>query len=1446
MRTSSTQISGEMVCGRCLISDFMMIEKELKSTKSLPSTYQTLSPFEKSLLHLISIIYEPVNRITLVNCVRRAGITGPGEGWLTAAAINPFIKKLQDLELLDKDCRCPDVLVELVSRDASAAGNYREMAEVVQAEIPFSQYQSKWPQRCLRAMREYRIGLYSADMVHLENMHLILEKQCRDETVRSFPAVRFCNNPFDPGWLSHLAPSLQFYLLSQMMNYSLHYLTLLESGFSYLENREAMHAIPAEERLPFQRLLTTFLLWRGNLDAVDKIIGENHESFVASGMEGCIAFMEGNNDQALKLFEADLQQLKKISTRKRMFFPGISGLFFILALLKAGDIKNFSRIRKFIETVRMQQSGNLLIGAYEIVDHFLSAQESGTVEIPLDLSVPDSNSITVLIGAMVSYWLNGYLPTIAPREESIEPFRLLWQRARESGFLWIAMEFAELIGRVEQDAQLLHYAAEVREKTHMVSVIDAVELEEPWKRRLKALTNIASDTGPLLEKSAGNHRMVWLVGYEDGLVSIAAREQRLGADNCWSKGRPIAFSRLYSGRKLDFMTDFDRRICKTLKREQTSQKVSYRFDLKQTLPAMVGHPMLFLEESPDISVEFVKGEPELLVEKSKDELHIKLLNDFSRAGVSVIRETPTRFKIIEVTSKHKDIAKIISRSGLRVPEAYSEQVMTAVGNLSSYMTVHSAIAVDTKTINVLNGKADLIKEVTASTQVYIQLIPFGIGFKLAMFVKPFGSKGPYLKPGQGAENVMAEVDGQRLQTKRDLKQEEEKAREIVGACPTLAEYEGTGREWLLQETETCLNALLELQGCIDKIIIEWPEGKRISVRQSVSADNLVLKIGRIKGSRGLSWFAVSGALDVDESLVIDMWRLVELARRNPGRFLPLGNGEFLALTEDLRLRLDDLSYMTDLPARQEAVDHSIRIHPLTAMALAQAVQDVGCLEADEAWMEQLQLISEAQSLEPEVPSTLQADLRDYQVEGYKWLYRLAHWGGGACLADDMGLGKTLQALAIILEKTRYGPTLVVAPTSVCMNWLHEANRFAPTLQMHFWGTRNRKKLVQSLKEFDVLVTSYTLLQQEAKLLAGIDWQIIVLDEAQAIKNMETKRSRAAMSLNGRFKLLTTGTPIENHLGELWNLFNFIIPGLLGSLENFNQRFAIPIERYGDQTARRKLKKLIRPFILRRTKTQVLEELPPRTEITLQVEMNDVEYAFYEVMRRQALENLAADNNQRPQKRNTPLKVSASGNNGKGYTVRILAEIMKLRRACCNPKLVLPETDIESSKLLLFEKVVNELLENRHKALVFSQFVGHLQIIRAFLDKKKIRYRYLDGATPMKKREKEVAAFQAGQGDLFLISLKAGGLGLNLTAADYVIHMDPWWNPAVEDQASDRAHRIGQIHPVTIYRLITKHTIEEKIVKLHQEKRDLANSLLAETDISSRISVEELLNLIREQ
>ncbi len=320
-----------------------------------------------------------------------------------------------------------------------------------------------------------------------------------------------------------------------------------------------------------------------------------------------------------------------------------------------------------------------------------------------------------------------------------------------------------------------------------------------------------------------------------------------------------------------------------------------------------------------------------------------------------------------------------------------------------------------------------------------------------------------------------------------------------------------------------------------------------------------------------------------------------------------------------------------------------------------------------------------------------------------------------------------------------------------------------------------------------------------------------------------------MALKGDFKIITTGTPIENHLGELWNLFQFINPGLLGSIKRFNEKYAIPIERDKSHQARLRLKKLIQPFILRRTKAQVLEELPPKTEITLSVEMTPEESAFYEALRQKAIDNIE----------------SFDFGKGEGY-LRVLAEIMKLRRACCHSRLVVPGHSLESSKIRLFGEVVQELMENNHKALVFSQFVDYLTIIREYVEGLNISYQYLDGSTPMKERKRSVDAFQSGEGELFLISLKAGGLGLNLTAADYVIHMDPWWNPAVEDQASDRAHRIGQKRPVTIYRLVTKGTIEEKIVNLHQHKRELADSLLEGSDMSGKITTEQLLQLIHGQ
>jgi SNF2 family DNA or RNA helicase len=396
--------------------------------------------------------------------------------------------------------------------------------------------------------------------------------------------------------------------------------------------------------------------------------------------------------------------------------------------------------------------------------------------------------------------------------------------------------------------------------------------------------------------------------------------------------------------------------------------------------------------------------------------------------------------------------------------------------------------------------------------------------------------------------------------------------------------------------------------------------------------------------------------------------------------------------------------------------------------------------------------------------------------------------------------------------------------------VEECKRFSPQLNPILFSDVKNLETVKDLGPMDIVIASYALLTHQAEKLTSVDWQTAILDEAQYIKNSYAKRSQVVMQLKATNKLILTGTPIENHLGELWNLFRFINPGLLGTWKSFQERFLNPIERSKDVTARHSLKKLIQPFILRRLKNKVLKELPAKTETTLMVESSEEEKTFYEALRQQAVEKLSQSKQE--------------GHAGK-MRIQILAEITKLRRACCHSSLVQSEMQIPSKKLKVFMNLVNELKNNQHKALVFSQFVGFLDKIREVLDDNNISYQYLDGSTPVKVRRDRVDAFQRGEGDLFLISLKAGGTGLNLTAADYVIHMDPWWNPAVEDQASDRAHRIGQERPVTVYRMITAGSIEEKIFSLHDQKRTLAEDLLSGTDTCAKLTEQDLVNLIKE-
>jgi hypothetical protein len=501
-----------------------------------------------------------------------------------------------------------------------------------------------------------------------------------------------------------------------------------------------------------------------------------------------------------------------------------------------------------------------------------------------------------------------------------------------------------------------------------------------------------------------------------------------------------------------------------------------------------------------------------------------------------------------------------------------------------------------------------------------------------------------------------------------------------------------------------------------------------------------------------------------------------------------------------------------------------RLHPLDAASLA-GVAGLG-LEAPPDLAELAAKLRGFSGIdEVAQPSGVRATLRDYQLSGFRWMQFLARHGLHGILADDMGLGKTLQTLTHILAEKEAGhmrglPALVVCPTSVVPNWRAEAAKFAPSLRVLALNGPERKKYFRSIPHADLVLTSFALLQRDIEKLRTVPFHMAILDEAQYIKNPTSKVAQAACKLDARHRLCLSGTPIENHLGELWSLMKFLIPGFLGGEESFNTRFRRPIERDGDAERNEALKQRIAPLVLRRTKDQVAKELPPKTELVHLIELHTAQKDLYETVR--------ATMNKR-------VREAIAARGADGFQMVFLDALLKLRQICCDPRLLPPDFASavrESAKLDFLTDLLAVLIEEGRRILIFSQFTTMLSLIEEHLAKEEIPYLKLTGAS--KDRGRLVEDFQTGRIPLFLISLKAGGTGLNLTAADTVIHYDPWWNPASENQATDRAYRIGQDKPVFVHKLLCLDTVEERIHRMQQDKARLAAGLLADADITNRL------------
>lgn len=465
-----------------------------------------------------------------------------------------------------------------------------------------------------------------------------------------------------------------------------------------------------------------------------------------------------------------------------------------------------------------------------------------------------------------------------------------------------------------------------------------------------------------------------------------------------------------------------------------------------------------------------------------------------------------------------------------------------------------------------------------------------------------------------------------------------------------------------------------------------------------------------------------------------------------------------------------------------------------------------------------------------LPEHLKSILREYQHHGYDWMSFLHDHSFHGILADDMGLGKTIQALSYLANRRDQEgpkPSLVMAPTSVVFNWANEAEKFTPQLKVLVLTGPDRKEHYETMGDYDLVITSYAIFRRDVEVLTKLKWRTVILDEAQNIKNYRSKTALLVKELQAEQRWALTGTPLENRLSELWSIFDFLMPGFLGNYPHFKRKYQQPIELHHSKEHLERLRRRIFPFVLRRLKSEVASELPPKTEVTNLCEMNvDQRKLYQEVLaacRRQVFTEVEKKGIEKSQ-------------------ISILTALLRLRQVCCHPELLGPsfrKKEVSSGKFEAFRDLVIEVMDEGHRILVFSQFVEMLSLLRAWLEEAKIPYEYLDGR--VRKREERVKRFNEDDSiPIFLVSLRAGGTGLNLTGADYVIHYDPWWNPAVQDQATDRVHRIGQKRHVFSYKLITKDSVEEKILQLQEQKRTLAKELLTtDTAVGKKLSHEDL-------
>ncbi|MDO4937775.1 MAG: DEAD/DEAH box helicase, partial [Sutterellaceae bacterium] len=865
-------------------------------------------------------------------------------------------------------------------------------------------------------------------------------------------------------------------------------------------------------------------------------------------------------------------------------------------------------------------------------------------------------------------------------------------------------------------------------KAFGINPILPIVREKPlWEKTLIRLLALENTRAPAKKsgKVGSLTRYAYFFNEKDFEIQIRQQKSKDGGVT-WDKGKEVSFTTFKKGNAA--MTEQDHRVRATL---DVIPGYTSRLEMNvfEAIFALEGCQNVFDAHQETRRIE-IRSEPlQITVKKTKDNFVVstnlpKGFNADTWGSRCWNSTDPGLISLFRLNSQELDL--------LRELQTCSEYPLEAEGKLKEFLELLSR---STSVQSDLLSQSTALKQLNGDARIVFQIQPFNGEFSVSALVKPVLSSTTTCEPGVGVDCMTMTLDGKPVQVTRDRQKERENFEKIATALESIDSCRDGEHSWTV-DTANCLMLLEVLRVHSDIAVVEWPQGAKLKVTKGkLNPADLQLSV-RSMGH----WFTLEGNIKLDAKTVLTVAELLEKIREAKGNFIQLSETEYVALTEQLK---KDLSALDSLATRDRKKG-ALKVSKFNADRLDKLGEEGLNLDADEGFQDLTARIKATEALDVKVPAGLKAELRDYQFDGFEWLTKLSNWGAGALLADDMGLGKTVQTIAFLLEQAKKGPALVVVPTAVVGNWVDELKRFSPSLNpvVYTWETKEaRAKLLTKLQAGDVVLVTYGVLTGDIEDFAKVTWTTAVLDEAHAIKNRDTKMSHAVMQLTADARVMLTGTPLQNHLSELWNLFEFANPGFLGSFDEFSQRYVIPVEKNKDRERQRALKRLISPFILRRTKSEVVQELPEKTEITLRVKLSDDEMALYDRLREQAAVNLET---------------------GEINPIEALAELMRLRQAACSPALVDASLkDMGSSKTEAFVDLVDDLIEGNHRALVFSQFTSHLALIKEALDVRGIEYLYLDGSMTSTQRTKLVEKFQKGEMPLFLISLKAGGTGLNL-------------------------------------------------------------------------------------